>query len=42
MGRRTFTPDDMPLIGPASAVEGLYICTAMNSGGVTYSAAAGI
>ena len=40
-GPESFTPDDMPLIGAASAVEGLYICTAMNSGGVTYSAAAG-
>jgi glycine/D-amino acid oxidase-like deaminating enzyme len=40
-GPESFTPDDMPLIGPASAIEGLYICTAMNSGGVTYSAAAG-
>jgi len=31
----------MPLIGPVSSIDGLYVCTAMNSGGVTYSAAAG-
>jgi glycine/D-amino acid oxidase-like deaminating enzyme len=40
-GPESFTPDDMPLIGPAAAIDGLHICTAMNSGGVTYSAAAG-
>ena len=31
----------MPLIGPVTGIDGLYVCTAMNSGGVTYSAAAG-
>ena len=31
----------MPLIGPVAGIDGLYLCTAMNSGGVTYSAAAG-
>ncbi|HEY7689875.1 MAG TPA: FAD-binding oxidoreductase [Dongiaceae bacterium] len=40
-GPESFTPDDMPLIGPSPSIDGLYICTAMNSGGVTYSAAAG-
>jgi glycine/D-amino acid oxidase-like deaminating enzyme len=40
-GPESFTPDDMPLIGPVSSIDGLYVCTAMNSGGVTYSAAAG-
>ena len=40
-GPQSFTPDDLPLIGPVRDIEGLYVCTAMNSGGVTYSAAAG-
>ena len=40
-GPESFTPDDVPLIGPVAGVDGLYVCTAMNSGGVTYSAAAG-
>ena len=40
-GPESFTPDDVPLIGPVAGIDGLYVCTAMNSGGVTYSAAAG-
>jgi glycine/D-amino acid oxidase-like deaminating enzyme len=40
-GPESFTPDDLPLIGPVESVAGLYLCTAMNSGGVTYSAGAG-
>jgi glycine/D-amino acid oxidase-like deaminating enzyme len=40
-GPESFTPDDVPLIGPAAGIEGLYICTALNSAGVTWSAAAG-
>jgi 4-methylaminobutanoate oxidase (formaldehyde-forming) len=40
-GPESFTPDDLPLIGPVPGIEGLFICTAMNSGGVTYAAAAG-
>ena len=40
-GPESFTPDDVPLIGQVSGIEGLHVCTAMNSGGVTYSAAAG-
>jgi glycine/D-amino acid oxidase-like deaminating enzyme len=40
-GPESFTPDDVPLIGPAPGVSGLHICTALNSAGVTYSAAAG-
>ena len=40
-GPESFTPDDAPLIGPVPGVAGLHLCTAMNSGGVTYSAAAG-
>jgi glycine/D-amino acid oxidase-like deaminating enzyme len=40
-GPESFTPDDAPLIGPVAGIGGLYVCTAMNSGGVTYSAAAG-
>ena len=40
-GPESFTPDDVPLIGPVAGIDGLYLCTAMNSGGVTYSAAAG-
>ena len=41
-GPEFFTPDDTPLIGPAPGIEGLHICTALNSGGVTWSAAAGL
>jgi len=40
-GPESFTPDNAPLIGPISGIEGLHVCTAMNSGGVTYAAAAG-
>ena len=40
-GPESFTPDDVPLIGPAPDIGGLYICTALNSAGVTWSAAAG-
>ena len=40
-GPESFTPDDLPLIGAAAGLPGLYVCTAMNSGGVTYSAGAG-
>lgn len=40
-GPESFTPDDLPLVGPVPSVPGLLICTAMNSGGVTYSAAVG-
>jgi 4-methylaminobutanoate oxidase (formaldehyde-forming) len=40
-GPESFTPDDAPLIGPVAGINGLYLCTAMNSAGVTYSAAAG-
>ncbi|HSY87108.1 MAG TPA: FAD-binding oxidoreductase [Verrucomicrobiae bacterium] len=40
-GPESFTPDNAPLIGPISGINGLHVCTAMNSGGVTYSAAAG-
>jgi glycine/D-amino acid oxidase-like deaminating enzyme len=40
-GPESFTPDDLPLIGEAENLPGLYLCTAMNSGGVTYSAGAG-
>ena len=38
---RSFTPDDVPLIGPVAGSMVSIVCTAMNSGGVTYSAAAG-
>jgi len=40
-GPESFTPDGSPLIGPWPEVEGLYLCTAMNSAGVTWSAMAG-
>lgn len=36
-GPETFIPDGQPLIGPAGDVEGLFVASAMNSGGVTYS-----
>lgn len=40
-GPESFTPDGSPLIGPWPDVEGLFLCTAMNSEGVTWSAMAG-
>jgi 4-methylaminobutanoate oxidase (formaldehyde-forming) len=40
-GPESFTPDNAPLIGPIPGIDGLHVATAMNSGGVTYSAAAG-
>jgi len=40
-GPESFTPDDLPLIGEVPELPGLFLCTAMNSGGVTYSAGAG-
>ena len=40
-GPETFTPDGEPLLGPYGNVEGLHIASAMNSGGVTFSALAG-
>ena len=40
-GPESFTPDDLPLIGESEELSGLYLCTAMNSGGVTYSPGAG-
>ena len=40
-GPETFTPDGNPLVGPVGAVEGLFVASAMNSGGVTYSAYVG-
>ncbi len=40
-GPETFTPDGHPLIGPLAGMDGLYVCSALNSTGVTLSAAAG-
>ncbi|WP_167484320.1 NAD(P)/FAD-dependent oxidoreductase [Mesorhizobium tamadayense] len=40
-GPESFTPDGSPLIGPWPDVQGLFLCTAMNSEGVTWSAMAG-
>lgn len=40
-GPESFTPDGLPLIGPAAGVDGLIVATAMNSAGVTWSAMAG-
>lgn len=40
-GPEAFTPDGNPLIGPVGGIEGLWVCSAMNSHGVTLSAAAG-
>jgi glycine/D-amino acid oxidase-like deaminating enzyme len=40
-GPESFTPDGLPLIGRLSDVGGLFIATAMNSAGVTWSAMAG-
>jgi len=40
-GPEAFTPDGKPLIGAAQGPEGLWLCTGMNSYGVTNSAATG-
>ena len=40
-GPESFTPDSDPLIGAVPGTRGLYICSAMNSHGVTLAAAAG-
>jgi 4-methylaminobutanoate oxidase (formaldehyde-forming) len=40
-GPESFTPDGLPLIGRLPDIEGLLVATAMNSGGVTWSAMAG-
>ncbi len=40
-GPETFTPDGAPLVGPVDAVPGLYVCSAMNSHGVTLAAGFG-
>jgi sarcosine dehydrogenase len=40
-GPETFTPDGDPLLGPYGSIEGLFVASAMNSAGVTYSALAG-
>src|SRR6185312_4092201 len=40
-GPESFSPDGLPLIGPAPGIEGLTVATAMNSVGVTWSAMTG-
>ena len=40
-GPEAFTPDGDPLIGPIREVDGLYVCSGMNSRGVTLSGASG-
>jgi len=40
-GPEAFTPDGNPFIGPAKDVEGLWLCTGMNSHGVTISGGTG-
>ena len=40
-GPESFTPDGDPLVGAVPGTQGLYICSAMNSHGVTLAAAAG-
>ena len=40
-GPESFTPDAHPLIGAVPGVQGLYICSGMNSHGVTLAPAAG-
>jgi glycine/D-amino acid oxidase-like deaminating enzyme len=40
-GPESFTPDGLPLIGPIPGIDGLFVATAMNSAGVTWSAMAG-
>ncbi len=40
-GPETFTPDGLPLVGPIPEIEGLFVATALNSAGVTWSAMTG-
>jgi len=40
-GPETFTPDGEPLVGPIAGLDGLFVASAMNSGGVTVSAPMG-
>lgn len=40
-GPEAFTPDGNPFVGAASGIEGLWLCTGMNSHGVTISGATG-
>ena len=40
-GPESFTPDGLPLIGRVSGIDGLFLATAMNSAGVTWSAMTG-
>ncbi|MBT4888949.1 MAG: FAD-binding oxidoreductase [Rhodospirillales bacterium] len=40
-GPEAFTPDGNPFIGPVSDIDGLWLCTGMNSHGVTISGASG-
>jgi 4-methylaminobutanoate oxidase (formaldehyde-forming) len=40
-GPEAFTPDGNPFIGPAEGTDGLWMCTGMNSHGVTISAGTG-
>ncbi|MBL8704405.1 MAG: FAD-binding oxidoreductase, partial [Rhodospirillales bacterium] len=40
-GPESFTPDGLPLIGRVSDLDGLYVATAMNSAGITWSAMTG-
>ena len=40
-GPESFTPDGLPLIGRVGGIDGLFLATAMNSAGVTWSAMTG-
>ena len=40
-GPESFTPDGLPLIGRVGGIDGLFVATAMNSTGVTWSAMTG-
>jgi 4-methylaminobutanoate oxidase (formaldehyde-forming) len=40
-GPESFTPDGLPMIGPIPGIDGLFVATAMNSTGVTWSAMVG-
>jgi glycine/D-amino acid oxidase-like deaminating enzyme len=40
-GPEAFTPDGNPFVGAANGLEGLWLCTGMNSHGVTISGATG-
>ncbi|MBT5414887.1 MAG: GcvT family protein [Rhodospirillaceae bacterium] len=41
-GPESFTPDGLPLIGPAPGLEGFWVAAGMNSGGITASSSGAV